>query len=87
MSDILNVSVVVLASFRHGQLRPQVMQYGGRTIRFATTTLVYAEGEGEQRAVYCTVSADTAVYTLVFYPYRLTWRLLTITDEDIYQDG
>lgn len=86
MSDVLNVPVAVLVSFRRGQMHPRIMQYGGRTIRFTTTTLVYAEGEGEQRAVYCTVSAETAVYTLVFYPFRLTWRLLTVTYEDIYQN-
>lgn len=82
----LNIPVNVIASFQAGQLRPRVMEYGGRTIRFLDTSLLYAEGEGEHRTVYCTVYTSEAVYALAFKPHYLTWRLLSVTDENIYEN-
>lgn len=87
MSATLDVPVAVVASFRNGRMQPQLMQYNGRTVRFLGTSLLYAEGEGEQRTVYCSVYTSGAVYTLTFKPRYLTWRLLTVSDEDLYQDG
>ena len=87
MPAILDVSVEVIASFRSGQLRPRAMQYAGRTVRFLNTSLLYAEGVGEDYTVYCSSYTATAVYTLAFNPRRLTWRLLTVSDEDLYENG
>lgn len=87
MPAFLNIPVAVIAGFDCGRVRPWSFLYSGRRVNLKGVSLLYTEGEGEQRTVYCTAYNDSAVYTLTFKPHDLTWRLVNVSDEDLHQNG